>query len=172
MMKKILILCLTLILLTGCNSQNVPSPAPTPAPQNENSDTEIFEDVTNMIDKDFPTIPTFYIKNGENFREENIVDFENKSILDVTSNVLSLLGLSMDVLSVERNNNGIIVNFGENNPSTLEPTMEIQVLDSIAMTLYKNYKQEVIFRLNGKEYNSNFLFFGINENYPVNISKK
>ena len=171
-MKIILILCLTFTLLTGCNTTNVPSPPQTPAPQNENSDTEIFEDVTNMIDKDFPTIPTFYIKNGENFKEINIVDFENKSIVDVTNNVISLSGLSLDVLSVERNNNGIVVNFGENNPSTLEPTMEIQILDSIAMTLYKNYKQEVIFRLNGKEYNSNFLFFGINENYPIEISKK
>lgn len=171
-MKKILILCLTLLSLTGCTTQNIPTPAATPAPQNENIENEIFEDVSNMIDEDFPSSPTFYIKNGDNFQNKPINDFENISLLDITTNTISLLGLSMDVLTVEKTNNGIVVNFGENNPSTLEPTIEIQVLDSIAMTLYKNYKQEVIFRLNGKEYNSNFLFFGIDENYPIQIHSK
>jgi hypothetical protein len=179
-MKKILLFLSILLLLTACSNQNTNTSLNYEETNSSYTEDDKITEITNEYmenhknnseKEEFPLVPTYYIKINGSYRESEISNFENKTVEDVAFEVQSILNLRFKIDTVTENEDSIIVNFNADNPpSKLSAHAEISILDSIAKTLHKNYKKDIIFTINNKEYNSNLFYFGINEIYPTDIN--
>lgn len=168
-MKKILLLLCIVSILSGCSKQTT-----IPQVATEKTTDTIDKTLANyiseyqysIINEKFPITPTLYILKNENeIIKKEIINFEDKKYNDIILELLQELQLSID-FDTSENKDSIIVNFS----TTPLFNEEVSLLESIATTLHKNYKKNIIFRINNKEYNSNALFFGLEEPYPVNTN--